>query len=149
MLPRPPITQLRPLHTWQQNLDYKLETPQPGGQDRGRHDFQLLHWSSSLEPKPGQDTAIKAFAELVVRIVVLDPGEACCIQDTKRGGFLLVNPASGDQGSQSTLSFVESPGLYDIPTDFSIGGSKVRSSSPTGGVAEEEESQKPPLPGAN
>ncbi|KAK0751380.1 hypothetical protein B0T18DRAFT_340939 [Schizothecium vesticola] len=125
LTPRPPITQLRPLHTHQQHPNPELETPQAEGHDHAQHDFELVHWLSSLEPKPDRDMAVKAFAELVARIVILEPGEAYCIQDAKRGGFLLAHSASAGDGVERILSFVERSDLDDIPTDFSIGGTKA------------------------
>ncbi|KAK7425996.1 hypothetical protein QQZ08_007578 [Neonectria magnoliae] len=125
-IPRPPITQLRPLHSHQQLPNQGLETPSSGGQDPQDGDL-LLHWSSRLEPRPDEDISIKAFVKLVSRIVVLDPGETYCIQDCKRGGFILARSSgAGHQDEDAgTFTFIDYEGSHDIPTDFSIGNGKV------------------------
>lgn len=101
----PPVTQLRPLHTYQQSLQSSND--------------QLLHWTSSFEPRPDQDTAIKAFVKLVSRIIILDEGESFCIQDSQRGGYILAN------SDAETVEFVRYEVDQDIPTQFSIGDGKV------------------------
>ncbi|KAF4493937.1 Ferrichrome siderophore peptide synthetase [Fusarium agapanthi] len=78
---RPPVTQLRPLHTQQQSPK----------------ESQPISWTSSVEPRPDEEIAIKAFVKLVSHLVILDEGENFCIQHTKR----------------------------DIPSDFSIGEGKT------------------------
>ncbi|KAK7409428.1 hypothetical protein QQX98_008389 [Neonectria punicea] len=125
-IPRPPITQLRPLHSHQQSSSQDLETPPSGGQGL-QDDAQLLHWSSRLEPSPDEGTSIKAFVKVVSRIVALDPGEAYCIQDCTRGGFILAHSSSpGHQDEDAeTFTFIHYEGGHDIPTDFSIGAGKA------------------------
>ncbi|CAG1979935.1 unnamed protein product [Fusarium graminearum] len=100
----PPVTQLRPLHTYQQSLQSSND--------------QLLHWTSSFEPRPDQDTAIKAFVKIVSRIIILDEGESFCIQDSQRGGYILAN------SDAETVKFVQYEVDQDIPTQFSIGDGK-------------------------
>ncbi|EKJ77378.1 NPS1 [Fusarium pseudograminearum CS3096] len=100
----PPVTQLRPLHTYQQSLQSSND--------------QLLHWTSSFEPRPDRDTAIKAFVKLVSRLIVLDDGESFCIQDSQRGGYILANSVA------ETVEFVQYEVDQDIPTQFSIGQGK-------------------------
>ncbi|KAF4455954.1 putative non-ribosomal peptide synthetase [Fusarium austroafricanum] len=112
---RPPITQLRPLHTYQQST----ETSQSAGTDT-----QLLHWLSSLQLRPDQDTIIKAFVKLVSRLIILDDGETFCVQDTKRGGFILARYSSLGNDEIDNLHFVESKDQI-IPSDFSIGPGKA------------------------
>ncbi|KAG4271816.1 hypothetical protein FPRO04_14650, partial [Fusarium proliferatum] len=65
---RPPVTQLRPLHTDQQSTETS----------------QRISWTSSVQPRPDEETTIKAFVKLVSHLVVLDEDENFCIQDTKR-----------------------------------------------------------------
>ncbi|KAF5012186.1 hypothetical protein FDECE_1741 [Fusarium decemcellulare] len=117
-MPTPPITQLRPLHSHQQ--------PSSGVQKDQQHadDPQLLYWSSRLEPTPTKHTSIQAFVKLVSRILVLDAGEAYCIQDTTCGGYLLAYAAGeGHEDKDGVFTQVEYDS--DIPTDFSIGEGKA------------------------
>lgn len=106
---RPPVTQLRPLHTDQQST----ETSQP------------ISWTSSAEPRPDEETAIKAFVKLVSHLVVLDEDENFCIQDTKRGGFILAQYSSSERNELDSFRFVKLENRQDTPTDFSIGEGKV------------------------
>ncbi|KAM4059834.1 AMP-binding enzyme [Hirsutella rhossiliensis] len=126
-MPRPPITQLRPLHSHQQSSDQELEAPLSEVQYRLDHDPQLLHRPSPLKPRPDEDTTIKAFVKLVSRIVILDPGEAYCIQDSARGGFILARSVSAgpDEEEEGAFSFIDCEDGHDIPTDFSIGEGKA------------------------
>ncbi|KAL6914686.1 hypothetical protein FSST1_012446 [Fusarium sambucinum] len=101
---QPPVTQLRPLHTYQQSLQSSND--------------QLLHWKSSFEPRPDQDAAIKAFVKLVSRLIILDEGESLCIQDSQRGGYILA------QSDAKNVEFVQYPSDQDVPTQFSIGEGK-------------------------
>ncbi|GKU05335.1 unnamed protein product [Fusarium langsethiae] len=101
---RPPVTQLRPLHTYQQSLQSSND--------------QLLHWTSSFEPRPDRDTAIKAFVKLVSRIIILDEGESFCVQDSQRGGYILAH------SDAENVDFVQCESNQDIPTQFSIGEGK-------------------------
>lgn len=113
--PQPPITRLRPLHSLQQLGTLYSET--------SGDEPQLLQWTSSIEPRPDEKTVVKAFVELVSRIVVLDQDEAYCIQDSTRGGF--ISARFSHDGSQA-FDFVECSDASEIPTDFSIGKGKVR-----------------------
>ncbi|KAK3296583.1 uncharacterized protein B0H64DRAFT_455915 [Chaetomium fimeti] len=127
---RPPITQLRPLHSLQQPLNQELAVPRLGVQGYLQDGVQLLHWSSPLELKPDRDTVIKAFVKLVARLVILEPGEAYCIQDAERGGFILARsagpvPEDGDKDEEGVVGFIEHLDRHDIPTDFSIGEGKA------------------------
>ncbi|KAF4336773.1 ferrichrome siderophore peptide synthetase [Fusarium beomiforme] len=106
---RPPVTQLRPLHTYQQSNE-----PSP-----------LISWVSSLEPRPDQDTAIKAFVSLVSHLVILDDGEAFCIQDSKRSGFILAQYSVIETNKIGSSRFFKSETDQDIPSDFSIGNGKI------------------------
>ena len=106
---RPPVTQLRPLHTQQQSI----EASQP------------ISWASSVEPRPDEETAIKAFVKLVSHLVVLDEEENFCIQDTKRGGFILAQYSSSERNELGSFRFVNPENHQDTPSDFSIGEGKV------------------------
>lgn len=106
---RPPVTQLRPLHTHQQST----EASQP------------ISWTSSVEPSPDEESAIKAFVKLVSHLVVLDEGENFCIQDTKRGGFIFAQYSSFEGNNLGSFCFVKLASHQDIPSDFSIGEGKV------------------------
>ncbi|RKK68500.1 Nonribosomal peptide synthetase 2 [Fusarium oxysporum] len=106
---RPPVTQLRPLHTQQQSI----EASQP------------ISWTSSVEPRPDEETAIKAFVKLVSHLVVLDEEENFCIQDTKRGGFILAQYSSSERNELGSFRFVKPENHQDIPSDFSIGEGKI------------------------
>ncbi|KAJ3456806.1 hypothetical protein MRS44_016829 [Fusarium solani] len=112
--PRPPVTRLRPLHSLQQLGTLYSETS--GAEP------QLLHWTSSLKGSSDEKTAVKAFVELVSRIVVLDHDEAYCIQDSTRGGFILAR--FSHDGAQE-FDFIECSDAGDIQTDFSIGKGKA------------------------
>ncbi|RSM04860.1 hypothetical protein CEP52_006560 [Fusarium oligoseptatum] len=103
---QPPITRLRPLHSRQQ-----LDAPDSQSVDEP----QLLQWASSIEPRPDSETAVKAFVELVSRIVVLDADEEFCIQDSTRGGYIL---ARFSHDTNQVSSFTEFNGIDNIPTDF-------------------------------
>ncbi|KAF5664935.1 ferrichrome siderophore peptide synthetase [Fusarium circinatum] len=105
---RPPVTQLRPLHTQQQSA----KEPQP------------ISWTSSAKPRPDEETAIKGFAKLVSHLVILDEGENFCIQHTKRGGFILAQYSSSGN-ELGSFSFVKCENDQDIPSDFSIGEGKT------------------------
>ncbi|KAF5972652.1 ferrichrome siderophore peptide synthetase [Fusarium coicis] len=106
---RPPVTQLRPLHTHQ----HSTEASQP------------ISWTSSVEPRPDEETAIKAFVKLVSHLVVLDEGENFCIQDTKRGGFIFAQYSSFEGNNLGSFCFVKLASHQDIPSDFSIGEGKI------------------------
>ncbi|KPM39846.1 Nonribosomal peptide synthetase 2 [Neonectria ditissima] len=124
--PQPPITQLRPLHSLQQPCNQELETSSSDVQRHLEDDSQLLHWSSPLEPRPDEDTSIKAFVKLVSHLVILDPGEAYCVQDAARGGFILAHsPSASCENETTAFSFIGCEDAHDIPTDFSIGKGKA------------------------
>ncbi|CVL08725.1 probable non-ribosomal peptide synthetase [Fusarium mangiferae] len=106
---RPPVTQLRPLHTHQKST----ETSQP------------ISWTSSVQPKLDEEIAIKAFVKLVSHLVVLDEDENFCIQDTKRGGFILAQYWSSERNELGSFRFVKHDNPQDIPSDFSIGEGKI------------------------
>ncbi|RSL73498.1 hypothetical protein BHE90_001203 [Fusarium euwallaceae] len=111
---QPPITRLRPLHSRQQLATLEPET--------SGDEPQLLQWASSIEPRPSHETAVKAFVELVSRIVVLDVDEEFCIQDSPRGGYIL---ARFGHDTNQAFEFIECADVDDIPTDFSIGKGKA------------------------
>ncbi|KAF5027515.1 hypothetical protein F66182_386 [Fusarium sp. NRRL 66182] len=107
---RPPVTQLRPLHSYQQS----------------GHLGELVHWASSVKPSPDDNTLVQAFVEVVSRLVILDDGEAFCILDSRRNGFILAHDDfSGSQSTHETVRFVECRDGQHVPTDFSIGKGKA------------------------
>jgi ferricrocin synthase len=106
---RLPVTQLRPLHTHQQWTGAT----------------QPISWTSSVEPRPDEETAIKAFVKLVSHLVILDEGETFCIQDSKRGGFIFAQYSSSEKKEVDSFRFVKLENDQDIPSDFSIGEGKV------------------------
>ncbi|KAI8652853.1 hypothetical protein NCS57_01350900 [Fusarium keratoplasticum] len=112
--PQPPVTRLRPLHSLQQLSTLYSETT--------GDEPQVLHWTSSLEEGPDEQKSVKAFVELVSRIVVLDHDEPYCIQDSTRGGLIL---ARFSHDGRSTFEFIQCANVDDIPTDFSIGKGKA------------------------
>lgn len=125
-IPRPPITQLRPLHSHQQTTDSQLNESLSRVQDNQKDCSPLLQWRSSLEPIPDRDISIKAFVKLVSLIVVLDQGELYCIQDVARGGFILARSSGPDDECESeNFSFIDYADSDGIVTDFSIGKGKV------------------------
>lgn len=107
---QPPVTQLRPLHTFQQLL-------QPS-------DGRLSHWKSSFEPIPDEDTAVKGFLNLVSRLILIDEGENFCIKDSRHGGY--VSASLRSNGDIEIDGLVKCDDDQEIPTDFSIGDGKVR-----------------------
>ncbi|KAF4951973.1 hypothetical protein FGADI_7089 [Fusarium gaditjirri] len=108
-LTRPPVTQLRPLHTRQQST----EASRP------------ISWTSSVEPRPDAEAIIKAFVKLVSHLVILDEGEEFCIQDTKRGGFILAQYSSSERNELDSFRFIKPENNQNIPSDFSIGEGKI------------------------
>ncbi|KAI6749351.1 hypothetical protein HG530_015190 [Fusarium avenaceum] len=110
---KPPVTQLRPLHSY----GPAIETPQEAA--------ECLNWTSSLQPRPDDETAIKAFVKLVSRLIILEEGESFCIQDSRRGGFILAHKSSSENDATNEFHFVESQNDRDIPSDFSIGEGKT------------------------
>ncbi|PHH62146.1 hypothetical protein CDD81_7520 [Ophiocordyceps australis] len=113
-----PVTRLGPLHCHQQQSPHELETPGPRVQD----DAQLLRWQCCFEYKPDKDTCVEAFVRLVSQILVLQVGEAYCIQDSTRRGLILAHQ-NDDEHHAST--FIKCQDGQDIPSDFSIGRGKV------------------------
>lgn len=110
----PPVTQLRPLHSYRPATKTSQEAA------------ECLNWTSSLQPRPDDETAIKAFVRLVSRLIILEEGESFCIQDSRRGGFILAHNPSSENETANEFQFVESQNDRDIPSDFSIGEGKVR-----------------------
>lgn len=121
---RPPITQLRPLHSLQQPSNREFELPRLREEAHLENSIHLVHWSSPLEPKPDKETAIKAFVRLVARIAVIEVGDKYCIEDAERGGFILAHSA-GQVHEEGDSGFVDCLDGQVIPTDFSIGEGKV------------------------
>lgn len=108
----PPITVLRPLHCLQHETSQEetssVETKSP-------------HWQSGLSPRPDEETCIKAFVKLVSHVVVLEQGEAYCIQqqNSSRGRYFILAHLG-----QNDFNFVNYHDDGDeLPTDFSIGDS--------------------------
>ncbi|KAM0342561.1 hypothetical protein ACHAPU_009413 [Fusarium lateritium] len=114
----PPVTQLRPLHTHQQATDTASEA------DVGLEP-QQLNWISSIQPRPGHDTAVKAFVKLVSRLVILDEDESFCIQDPSRGGYILAHRSSSGNDARDDFHFIEFQNYRNIGSDFSIGQGKT------------------------
>jgi hypothetical protein len=113
---KPPITQLRPLHSYRP----ATETTSTAVGDAS----ESLNWTNSLQPRPNDETAIKAFVKLVSRLIILEEGESFCIQDSRRGGFILAYNSSSENDAVDAFRFVECRDR-DIPSDFSIGEGKV------------------------
>ncbi|KAF5664789.1 ferrichrome siderophore peptide synthetase [Fusarium heterosporum] len=114
----PPVTQLRPLHTYQQATDAASKTD-------ARLEPEQLNWVSSIQPHPGHETALKAFVKLVSCLIILDEDESFCIQDSSRGGYILARYSSHGKNAVGDFCFIESQNYRDIPTDFSIGSGKT------------------------
>ncbi|RMZ77044.1 hypothetical protein DV738_g4602, partial [Chaetothyriales sp. CBS 135597] len=106
---RPPVTQFRPLHTLIE-LD---TTTLPSTR---------LTWTRSLDSKTDKNSVLKAFVKLVSLITVVDVGEAFCIQDSARGGYILAQDDGSVQNDSYSSRFI--PYQEEIPTDFSIGAGK-------------------------
>ncbi|KUI54199.1 Nonribosomal peptide synthetase 2 [Cytospora mali] len=101
--PQPPITELRPLHCLQHEASR---------QEASALATELPHWQSFLSPRPDEETCIKAFVKLVSRVVVLEHGEAYCIQqhNSSRGrGFILAHAGQND------FSFIDHHDAADVP----------------------------------
>ncbi|KAH7183237.1 uncharacterized protein B0J16DRAFT_416346 [Fusarium flagelliforme] len=106
---RLPVTQLRPLHTYQQSQQSS--------------DGDLLHWSSSFEPRLDEKTAVQTFVKLASQLIVLDEGESFCIQDSRNDGYILARSTpTKDIEIDETATCNDG---QDIPTDFSIGDGKA------------------------
>ena len=106
---RLPVTQLRPLHTYQQSQQSS--------------DGDIVHWTSSFEPRPDEKTAVQTFVKLASHLIVLDEGESFCIQDSRNNGYILAcSTPTKDIEIHDTVKCDDG---QDIPTDFSIGDGKV------------------------
>ncbi|WZH47069.1 Putative non-ribosomal peptide synthetase [Fusarium acuminatum] len=110
---KPPVTQLRPLHSYRPATETSEEAT------------ECLKWTSSLQPRPDDETAVKAFVKLVSRLIILEEGESFCIQDSRRGGFILARNSSSENDAANEFQYVESQNDKDIPSDFSIGEGKT------------------------
>lgn len=107
----PPVTRLRPLHTHNE-----VDKRSLGVQ---------LSWTSSFKTRPNENTVLQAFVKLVSRTIIVDSGEAFCIQDATRGGYIHAQAANNNQDDGYTfVRHEEDRGA--ICTDFSIGPGKVR-----------------------
>ncbi|TPX09116.1 uncharacterized protein E0L32_001621 [Thyridium curvatum] len=107
---RGPVTKLRPLHT-------RIE-------DDETSPTTQLGWKSSLASTTSQTTVRQAFVRLVNLIAIVEPGEAFCIEDTTRGGYILAH--AGDSTQDGSSTFVHcGENHVDVPTDFSIGPGKA------------------------
>jgi hypothetical protein len=129
LAPRPPVTKLRSLHSQQQLSKQERKLQASGLACTSEQGTRVPYRSNLLEPRPSQDTYIKAFVKLVSLTVVLDPGEQYCIRDITRGGFILAQTAiisTGHESEDSALEFIKCEEDDEIPTDFSIGKGKVR-----------------------
>lgn len=114
-MPRPPITQLRPLHCYQQLSQHESGSLSPA--QASQDNCQLLHWDSTLDLTLDENTCIKAFVKLVSNVLVLDLGETFCIQHTAGGGFIFARHGDEDGG----FTFVDYNDSQDALTDFAIG----------------------------
>ena len=111
---RPPATQLKPLHTTHLGPDDDSVST-------------WLSWPSSLAFQPDEQAVLKAFVGLVSRISTVEPGETLCIQHVGLGGYIEARVDSNGIASDG-WSFVrhEEAAAGNVPTDFSIGPGKVR-----------------------
>lgn len=118
-----PATQLRPFHT-RQCLDKSVDV---SAKNNGFNDEETLKWKSSHEPRPDKDTAVVAFMELVSLIVVLDAGEAYCIQDSVRDRVLVCRKRLEETQNINggDVEVLQRAADGNVPTDFSIGAGKV------------------------
>jgi hypothetical protein len=108
---RPPATQLRPLHSRNENDEASPVVEST--------------WSSSIGLPSDNDATRDAVVRLVSQITILDAGEQFCIQDATLGGYLLA--CTDQNGQYISHSFVKCESDQgEIPTDFSIGTGKVR-----------------------
>ena len=106
---RLPVTRLRPLHTYQQSHQSS--------------NGLSLNWTSSVEPRPDETTAVQTFVKLASQLVVLDEGESFCIQDSRNTGYILAcSTPTKDIEIHDTVKCDDG---QDIPTDFSLGDGKV------------------------
>lgn len=112
---KPPVTQLRPLHSYRPATEPSTAVEEAS---------ESLNWISSLQPTPDDETVIKAFVKLASRLIILEEGESFCIQDSRRGGFILAHNSISENDAVDAFHFVECRDR-DIPSDFSIGEGKV------------------------
>ncbi|OAQ61393.1 nonribosomal siderophore peptide synthase SidC [Pochonia chlamydosporia 170] len=106
---RPPVTRLRPLHT-RNEVDKKSLSA-------------LLSWTSSLGTRTNKNTILQGFVKLVSQIIIVDSGEAFCIQYAALGGY--IHARAGEDNQDGSYTFVHhGEGQGDICTDFSIGSGK-------------------------
>ncbi|KAJ4005051.1 hypothetical protein NW752_011565 [Fusarium irregulare] len=106
---RLPVTQLRPLHTYQQSQQSS--------------DGEIVHWTSSSEPRPDETTAVQTFVKLASQLIVLGEGESFCIQDSRNNGYILAR--STPTKDIEIDDAVKCDDGQDIITDFSIGDGKA------------------------
>ena len=106
---RLPVTQLRPLHTYQQSQQSS--------------DGEIVHWASSSEPRPDETTAVQTFVKLASQLIVLGEEESFCIQDSRNNGYILAR--STPTKDIEIDDAVKCDDGQDIITDFSIGDGKV------------------------
>ena len=106
---RLPVTQLRPLHTYQQSQQSS--------------DGETFHWTSSFEPRPDEKTAVQTFVKLASQLIVLDEGESFCIHDSRNGGYILARSTPTKNIEIDETAKCDDG--QDIPTDFSIGAGKA------------------------
>ncbi|SPJ79502.1 probable non-ribosomal peptide synthetase [Fusarium torulosum] len=112
---KPPVTQLRPLHSYRPATEPSTAVEEAS---------ESLNWTSSLQPRPDDETVIKAFVKLASRLIILEEGESFCIQDSSRGGFILAHNSISENDAVNAFHFVECCDR-DIPSDFSIGEGKT------------------------
>ncbi|KID93550.1 peptide synthetase, partial [Metarhizium majus ARSEF 297] len=102
---RPPVTQLRPLHT-RNDIDTRCSAE--------------LSWTAPLASAPSEETVLRAFVGLVSQITIADLGEVFYIKHDARGGF--IKARVGDDHAHGSYSFIPyGEEQDDISTDSSIG----------------------------
>ncbi|KAH0431461.1 hypothetical protein CcaCcLH18_07077 [Colletotrichum camelliae] len=107
---RPPVTQLRPLHTLNETGDIPPSAH--------------LTWTSSVRKPVSEVLAVQAFIRLVSLVSIVEPGDSFCIQDAARGGYVCARVCDDFRaGCHSFYPHGDDRG--DIPTDFSIGPGKA------------------------
>ncbi|KAF5121154.1 Nonribosomal peptide synthetase sidC [Metarhizium anisopliae] len=101
---RPPVTQLRPLHTCNE-IDATRSAE--------------LGWTAPFASGPSEETMLEAFVRLVSRILIADLGEAFYIKHDARGGFIKARVGDHVNGSYSLIPYGQQG--QDMSSDFSIG----------------------------